>query len=135
MKKILFRPLTSFLFFVLFGFLMLPSSASAGKKVFKQVWENKPFNSEKQFFSYDGTKIIVLYGASMSDYINHIYVLDALNGKILYYTSAIGNGTISHDGKYLAVMLPISFGKTSSTTPSNSITSSFDIISPLLFVA
>jgi hypothetical protein len=105
MKKILFRPLTSFLFFVLFGFLMLPSSATSAGKVFKQVWKNDQVYGQEQRFSDDGTKIIVIYYGSS---INYIYVLDALNGKILYYTSAIGNGTISHDGKYLAVMLPSS---------------------------
>ncbi len=116
MKKNFFQH--SFLFFVLFGFLMLPSSASAGKKVFKQVWKNNLVCGDEYRFSDDGTKVIIISSensGSIIGYINYIYILDALNGKLLYYTTAKGNGVISHDGKYLAVMLPISSGTTSPT--------------------
>ncbi|MGI6369608.1 MAG: T9SS type A sorting domain-containing protein [Ignavibacteria bacterium] len=112
MKKILFRPLILFFFFALFSFLMLPSSASAGKKVFKQVWKNELLYVSEQRFFDNGKKIIATYYGSG---INYIYILDALNGKVLYYVAAKGNGDVSHDGKYLAVMLPSSAGKTSTT--------------------
>ncbi len=118
MKKNFFRSLVPFSFLFLFSFLILPSSAASAGKVFKQVWKNNLVYGQEQRFSDDGTKVIVISdGASGSiiGYINYISILDALSGKILHQTIAMGSATISHDGKYLAVMLPISSGEISTT--------------------